>query len=122
MGQVYKSWIAIPNYQLMRRRINLKLSDKKRVEKVRHFVEKNKVFTLIALLVMIWLLFGFISNHERPVSEPENSDQSTVQEAEPEEELHWQFYWSDLWILVIGGGFCTVMIIRERKKARETLK
>ena len=100
----------------------MKLSDKKRVEKVRHFVEKNKVFTLIALLVMIWLLFGFISNHERPASEPENSDQSTVQEAEPEEELHWQFYWSDLWILVIGGGFCTVMIIRERKKARETLK
>ena len=44
--------------------------------------------------------------------------ETEVTETEPE---HWRLYPVDLAVLVVGGGFCTIMIIRERKKAREKL-
>ena len=100
----------------------MKLSDEKRVEKVKHFVKKNKVFTIIACLLILWTIFGVISDRKPDTIEPEKSSDSMVQEVETDHELHWHFYWSDLLVLVIGGGSCTVMIIRERKKAREKLK
>ena len=47
---------------------------------------------------------------------------SKTEIAETEESAHWKFYPVDLAILAIGGGFCSIMIIRERKKAREQLQ
>lgn len=34
----------------------------------------------------------------------------------------WRFYPSDLVILLVGGGICVIMIMRERKKAKEELE
>ena len=101
-----------------------------RVEKVRDFTGKNKVFTIAAVIIVIFILIKFIGNAVNPTpEEPPNVINNgnfleiEVEEAteEPEKET-WRFYFIDLWILGIGGGFCFVMILRERKKTREGLK
>ena len=98
----------------------MKVTDKARVEKIKKFVAGNKVFTLVAILVMILLSCNLLFSKDKTATEDDSSYSSAEQDIE--EDLHWQFYWSDLGVLVIGGGFCTFMIIRERKKAREKLK
>ena len=98
----------------------MKVSDEARVKKVKKFVAENKVFTVTAVLVIILLSCNFLFSKDTPVTEDDSSYNSAEQDSG--EDLHWQFYWSDLGVLVIGGGFCTFMIIRERKKAREKLK
>lgn len=107
--------------------MSFKESHKRRVGKIKNFTNKNKVFTVIAIIVVIYLLFNIVSSriNENDKKHEENSIQSdTVSEesnAETDDDLHWRFYWADLWVLAGAGGFCTVMIIRERKKAREKL-
>lgn len=114
--------------------MSLKNSHKKRVEKIKNFTNKNKLFTIISVLVLIYLLFNFVSskkNHVeksfpetsisdggKPVAESETNETASDESDEP----HWKFYWIDLWILGGAGGFCTIMLILERRKAREKLK
>lgn len=98
------------------------MKHKERVQKIRNFTEKNKVFTIMAVIAVIFLLSNFFFSKDN--TEKNLPDTETVQ-AETEEnppKAEWQFYWSDLWILAVGGGFCTVMIIRERRKAKEELQ
>lgn len=92
----------------------------KRVEGIKRYVSKNKLFAAIVVLILLWLSCNFLFSKDKTVTEDDSSYNSAEQDSE--EDLHWQFYWSDLGVLVIGGGFCTFMIIRERKKAREKLK
>lgn len=93
---------------------------KERVEQVKGFVGKNKVFTVMAVIVVVWLLGNFLfskADTNRNFSEePQQTQSETVEKPE------WQFYPIDFWILLIGGGFCTVMIVRERRKAKEELQ
>lgn len=110
-------------------------SHKERVEKVRSYIEKNKFFSVVAAIIVVALIGNFIINK---VSEAKAKDMaaSSVQEEmiedngnnsadtniNQEEELHWRFYWIDLWILLGGGGFCLIKILQEKKKAREKLQ
>lgn len=94
---------------------------KERVARVRGFVNRNKVFTVMAVIAAVWLLGNFIvqkapTNSNFSETEPSQSEAAEVELPE------WQFYPIDFWILLIGGGFCSVMILREKKKAKEELQ
>lgn len=97
----------------------MKDSHRKRVEKVREFASHNKVFSAIAVLLIVFLLFRTVNrNTEQP---DKAQEEQTVTEESKTEETGWRFYPIDLVVLGVGGGFCTVMIIRERRKAKEGL-
>lgn len=109
----------------------LKNKHNQRAEKVKNFFDKNKLFTVISIAVMVILIFNFLFskvNQSEKNSVPDNAASQTevIKEAENTvkevPESKWQFYWIDLWILIGAGGFCVIMIIKERKKAREELK
>jgi hypothetical protein len=56
-----------------------------------------------------------------------HSEQETAITEEIEDEAaasveSWRFYFIDVIVLVVGGGFCLVMILRQRRKTREELK
>ena len=90
---------------------------KTRVEKVRSFGSKNKIFVITAIVAVVFLLANFVFNvKDKP---PHEGGENAAAEIEP---LSWRFYPIDLAILGVGGGFCTVMIIRQRKKTKEELK
>ena len=98
-----------------------------RVEKAKNFVNNNKLFTIIAVFAVCYLfvncLFSKVNSDSFADTEMVQSESSETQEIPDEETtMHWQFYWSDLVILAIAGGFCTIMIIRERKKERDNLQ
>lgn len=104
---------------------------KERVAKVQRFTSSNKMFTIFAVIIVLFLLSNFIFSKVNPKEQPpsevtsqsEPSGESTTPtEQAPEEAPHWRFYWIDLWVLIGAGGFCSVMIIRQRKKAREELQ
>lgn len=100
-----------------------KTTHKERVASVKGFVGRNKLFTVIATITILWLLLNFLFtkvNQDSKVDTNSNTSQSEM--AETEETPKWQFYPIDFWILLIGGGFCTVMILREKKKAKEELQ
>lgn len=80
------------------------------------------MFIIIAVVLCLYLLGNAVSKKDATNSTGETAAQTEVTEQVQEEEAHWRFYPIDLWVLLIGGGFCTVMIIREKRKARETLK
>lgn len=108
--------------------IKSKYTHKERVAKVKDFANNNKIFTAISLIAVIFLLFNFFSVRLNPPAEiPENLPaQSEMQDGENEAaaentEPSWRFYWLDVWIFGIGGGFCFVMILKERKKRRMDL-
>ena len=105
----------------------------KRVEKVKEYTGKNKVFVITALVAIVFLLYNFVfvSNHsdnpqaerqqEVNISVPSEQDESAVIESESKRET-WRFYFIDLIILGSVGGLCLIMIIRERRKVKEDLK
>lgn len=98
-----------------------------RVEKAKNFVNKNKLFTIIAMFAVCYLfvnfLFSKVNSDSFDDTEMVQSESSETQEIPDEETtMHWQFYWSDVVILAVTGGFCTIMIIRERKKERDDLQ
>lgn len=95
-----------------------------RVERVKNFTEKNKVFVIMAVVAVIFLCSNFFFSKEDTAEKMPKTSQSEVDEnaEKTAEKPQWQFYSADLWILLCGGGFCTIMIIRERKKAKEELQ
>ena len=105
--------------------MSLKESHKKRVDKIKDFTEKNKVFSVIAVIVSIYLLFSVVHSKldrtDNNAPEANTAQSEVFDDTEETESEHWRFYWVDLWILLGAGGFCTVMIVKERKKAREKL-
>lgn len=109
-----------------------------RVDKVKTYAGNNKVFTVAVVVIAAVLIFNAVNgNDETPpevVSESgENS--AIVGNIDGESEIaevaevsikdktieKWRFYYIDVIILVVVGGFCLVMILRERKRTREEL-
>lgn len=94
-----------------------------RVERLKQFTGKNKFFTLIALAVIIFLIANFLGSRMNQDAEPppkKDASQAEITEEIPPEN-QWRFYFIDLWIVGIAGGFCGIMILREKRKAREKL-
>ena len=97
-----------------------------RVEKVKDFAGKNKVFVITMIVAAIFLFFNFViqphnmRQDENQAVISENVDNETEQSSNQVES--WRFYFIDVIVLVAGGGFCTVMILRQRRKTREELK
>lgn len=85
---------------------------RKRAEKVRGFLAKNKAVTLIAVLAAIAVLVNLVVNHDVQHIE----SQETVQ---TETDEKWRFYPVDLAVLGAGGGLCAVMMLREKRRAKE---
>ena len=118
------------------RRYDYMTSHNERVKKVRSYIEKNKFFSVVAAIIVVALIGNFIINkvaeakakdiaassvQEEIVEETEENSADTNINQE-EDEIHWRFYWIDLWILLGGGGFCLIKILQEKKKAREKLQ
>jgi hypothetical protein len=121
----------------MKLKLGSKLFDrhKKRVEKVKDFTSKNKIFVITMIIAVIFLLINFVfvpkeSQGENPQGESEtiisenveNETGQSAQTATTNLREQWRFYFIDVIILVAGGGFCVVMILRQRRKTREELK
>ena len=100
----------------------------KRVEQVKNYAGKNKVFIITMLVAVIFLLVNFVftSNPKiTPVTEEiiaESTEQAEQVAVVNSQREIWRFYFIDLIILTAGGGFCLIMILRERKKTKEALK
>ena len=101
----------------------MKTTHRQRAEAVRGFLSHNKLFLAIAALVILLLLSGNNVLHDRK-EQSRTDEQSQTQEAEEQttEDLSWRFYPIDGVIMLVGGGFCVVQIIREKRKAKEELK
>lgn len=103
-----------------------KHNHKHRTEMVRNFAGKNKIFTVIAAILLIFLLSNFIvgladKGNKNP-QEITHTETVTAEKVAPKNELpKWEFHMLDLWILGLGGGFCVIMILKEKAKAREKL-
>ena len=91
---------------------------KERLATVKNFTAKNRLFSLIAVGLVLFLLGNAVAHRIGDDKSKPIVSETEVTETEPE---HWRFYPVDLGVLVVGGGFCTIMILRERKKAREKL-
>ena len=99
------------------------MKHKERVQKIRNFTEKNKVFVIMALIATVFLLSGLFFSKENDVKNIETTQIETDENPQKTyEKPQWQFYWSDLYVLLGVGGFCTIMIIKERKKSKEELQ
>lgn len=96
----------------------MKGGHQKRMEKVRCFVSHNKVFSVLIVILVGFLLFRTVSDS---TGEKPPNNQATQTASAESEKLEWRFYPIDLVVLGVGGGFCTIMIIRERRKAKEDL-
>lgn len=99
------------------------MKHKEHVQKIRNFTEKNKIFVIMAVIATIFLFSGFFFSKENDVKTLETTQVETAENPQKaDEKPQWQFYWSDLYVLLGVGGFCTVMIVRERKKSKEELQ
>lgn len=120
-----------------------------RVAKIKELASKNKVYTIAIILAILLLFSNFIFSNSSQEAQSNNITQSssisesiTINSTDTmtaESQMteitvtttvnkikrkppKWRFYWIDLWILIIGGGFCTIKILQEKRKAREKLK
>ena len=91
---------------------------KERLATVKNFTAKNRLFSLIAIALVLFLLGNAVAHRIGDDKSKPIVSETEITETESE---HWRFYPVDLGVLVVGGGFCTIMILRERKKAREKL-
>jgi hypothetical protein len=91
---------------------------KERLATVKNFTAKNRLFSLIAIALVSFLLGNAVMHRIGEDKSKPIVAETEVTDTAPE---HWRFYPVDLAVLVIGGGFCTIQIVRERKKAREKL-
>ncbi|MCR4888784.1 MAG: hypothetical protein K5979_06360 [Ruminococcus sp.] len=109
------------------------LTHSQRVAKVKAYTEKNKLFSVIVVAIIFFLMGSFVTNKISDYKEKDtaavsassetedNSVDTNINQEHEKEELHWRFYWTDVWVLVGGSGFCVYKILQEKKKAREKL-
>ena len=109
-----------------------------RSQKIERFILKNKIFCITVLVLAVLLAGGKIQNKlaeerraDTSVSQEvnENSEDEKVDTSvnlekteKKDDEIHWRFYWIDLVVLVVGGGFCTFKILQEKRKTKEKLQ
>ncbi|WP_295084627.1 hypothetical protein [Ruminococcus sp.] len=113
-------------------------SHSERVKIVRSYFEKNKLFSVVAAIIIVALIGNFIVNRvaeakarnmvSSSVSEEITNDNAASDPVDTninqkeDEEPHWRFYWVDVWVLLGLGGFCLFKIMQEKKKAKEKLQ
>lgn len=95
---------------------------KERVAGIKDFAEKNKLFMIFACIAVIWLLGNSLFSKEPLEPNDQTAEAVQTETAEADNLPEWQFYPIDAGILLVGGGFCVVMIIREKKRAKEELQ
>ena len=100
------------------------ITHKDRVERVRNYSSKNKLFIIIAIILLIFLFSGMLRHINPETQQPDNSEVSVESEtdAETDNTPHWRFYWSDFGIFVVCVSAYTVIKVRNAKKAREKLQ
>ena len=89
---------------------------RKRAEKVRGYFSQKRAITLFAILAAVALLVSLVMNYQ--VKETETDAQET---AASDTDESWRFYPVDLVVLGAGGGLCAVMMLREKRRAKEEL-
>ena len=99
---------------------------RQRAAKIRAYTEKNKAFSVIAVILIAFLAVSAIRNSIDKTKTSDNSAITAVEEeavdtSSNEERPHWRFYLSDFVILGAGGGYCCYKILQERKRAKENL-
>ena len=87
---------------------------RKRAEKVRGYFSQKRAITLFAILASIALLVSLVMNYQVKETEPQETVQLEMSES-------WPFYPVDLVVLGAGGGLCVVMMLREKRRAKEEL-
>ena len=87
---------------------------RKRAEKVRGYFSQKRAITLFAILASIALLVSLVMNYQVKETEPQETVQTETVEG-------WRFYPVDLVVLGAGGGLCAVMMLREKRRAKEEL-
>ncbi len=87
---------------------------RKRAEKVRGFLSKNKAVAVIAALAAIALLVNLVMNHDVQKTETQEAVRTETDES-------WRFYPVDLVVLGAGGGICAIMMLQEKRRAKEEL-
>ncbi|HCR73091.1 MAG TPA: hypothetical protein DIW26_01400 [Ruminococcus sp.] len=94
------------------------MKHKERVQKIKGFTEKNKFFIVMMVIAIIFLCSDFFFSKEN------NDETAEISQTETDETENctWRFYPVDAFILFIGGGFCTVMILKEKRKLKEELQ
>ncbi|MDE6678548.1 MAG: hypothetical protein K2K02_05860, partial [Ruminococcus sp.] len=99
------------------------MKHKERVQKIRNFTGKNKIFVITTVVAIIFLFSGFFFSKENSMNTSEIVQVETSENTEKaDDKPQCQFYWTDLWVLLSVGGFCTIMLIRERRKSKEELQ
>ena len=109
-----------------------------RSQKIERFMLKNKIFCLAVVVAVGIMIAGKISQIKENVALMNQSDVSVSEEQSEDEKVDtsvnleetdnkddgklWRFYWIDLVVLVVGGGFCTIKIIQEKRKTKEKLQ
>ena len=88
---------------------------RKRAEKVRGYLAKNKADAVIAVLAAIALLVNLVINHDVQKTDTQETVQTETDES-------WRFYPVDLVVLGAGGGLCAIMMLREKRRAKEELR
>ena len=102
----------------------MKLFSKKyneRAQRIERYILKNKLFLIIATVLVIFLIGNSLKPDTQKLPEKTVTETEEVNAESEDEPLHWRFYSIDLWILLVGGGFCSMMIVKERRKAKEKL-
>ena len=89
---------------------------RKRAEKVRGYFSQKRAITLFAIFASIALLVSLVMNYQ--VKETDSDVQET---AASDTDESWRFYPVDLVVLGAGGGLCAVMMLREKRRAKEEL-
>lgn len=108
--------------------MKLKEKHRNKVEKIKNFSKNNKIFVIMATVAILFVFFNSVNgkNNSVNISETSMSENESITQTASNtsnsNETHLRFYWSDLWILGIGGGFCIIMIIKERKKGKENIE
>lgn len=94
-----------------------------RAKKIEKFIKENMLFCTIAL-VIIAFLFGTRVKSTPDTKKTSDSQIEVVNTSSEKKDksLKWRIYPVDFIILFGAGGFCTAMIVRERRKQKEKLK
>jgi hypothetical protein len=96
-------------------------SHKQRVQRVKVYAGKNKIFTVFAIIAVLFLVGNFLLKKDSTPPEKETEQTEIVEAQTQTQSPTWRFYWLDLGVLAVGGGFCFVMILRQKRKERNEI-